>query len=54
MTERIDRRSRRNRHIRRAQIGHRIINRNKYAFELFKEGSDGKVIEALDITYMRK
>ena len=32
----------------------RIINRKKYTFELFKEGSDGKLFKALDITYTRK
>ena len=32
----------------------RIINRKEYTFELFKEGSDGKVFKGLDITYTRK
>ncbi len=32
----------------------RIVNRKEYTFELFKEGSDGKVFRALDITYTRK
>ena len=32
----------------------RIINRKKYTFELFKEGSDGKMFRTLDVVYTRK
>lgn len=32
----------------------RIINRKEYSFELFKEGSDGKVFKALEVIYTRE
>lgn len=31
-----------------------IINKKKYTFELFKEGSDGKMFRTLEVTYTRE